>query len=60
MSVRSRPDHPAKNELGEYATFEAALKKVLSVPHAKIKRKLDTEKRKRTKASAYRAANAKD
>jgi hypothetical protein len=39
------PAAPAKNEQGEYATFEAALKKVLSVPHSALKAQLDREKR---------------
>jgi hypothetical protein len=46
------PKPSAKNDAGEYATFETALKKVLSVPHADIKSKLDTEKRKRIKKSS--------
>jgi hypothetical protein len=41
----------------EYATFERALKKVLSVPHSKIKAKITGEKRKRASA---RASSAKD
>jgi hypothetical protein len=42
------PNHripSAKNENGEYATFETALKKVLSVPHSALKAELDREKR---------------
>jgi hypothetical protein len=59
--MRSNPDHSAKNEPDEYATFETALKTILSVPHAKIKSKLNAEKRKRIKkSSASRAANAKN
>ncbi len=59
--MASHPKPSAKNESGEYATFENALKKVLSVPHSKIKSKLDAEKRKRLKASsASREATAKD
>jgi hypothetical protein len=47
-----------KNETGEYATFEKALKTVLSVPHSKMKNKLNAEKRKRAKkASASREAS---
>jgi len=50
----------AKNVSGEYATFENALKAILSVPHSQIKSKLDAEKRKRIKkSSASRASNAK-
>jgi hypothetical protein len=53
----SRPSHPAKNAKGEYATFEDALKRVLSVPHSEIQAKLQDEKRKRRsrRASASRA-----
>jgi hypothetical protein len=39
------PKPSAKNESGEYATFEAALKKVLSVPRSELKAKLDAERR---------------
>lgn len=57
----NRPEPSAKNERGEYATFEKALKTILSVPHSKIKTKLDAEKRKRAKrASASRAATGQD
>jgi len=51
---RSKPS--AKNASGEYATFENALKEVLSVPHSEIKAKLSAERRKRSKrASVSRA-----
>jgi hypothetical protein len=52
------PKPSGKNATGEYATFETALKKVLSVPHSELKSKLDAEKRKRTKSSASHASNA--
>jgi hypothetical protein len=52
------PKPSAKHDAGEYATFETALKKVLSVPHSELKSKLDAEKRKRTKSSASRVVNA--
>jgi hypothetical protein len=39
----------AKNVSGEYATFENALKKVLSVSPAKIKSKITEGKHKRIK-----------
>ena len=55
-----RHKRSGQNVSGEYENFENALKTVLSVPHSKIKTKLDAEKRKRIKASASRAANAKD
>jgi hypothetical protein len=51
------PKPSAKNATGEYATFESALKKILSVPHSEIKAKLDAEKRKRVKSSASRASH---
>ncbi len=57
MAHRSKPS--AKNESSEYATFETALKKVLSVSHAQIKSELSAAKRKRTKASASRAVTVK-
>jgi hypothetical protein len=41
----TRPTQTAKNEQGEYATFETALKKVLSIPHSALKAQLDAEKR---------------
>jgi len=43
--MATHPKPSAKNETGEYATFEAALKKVLSVPHSALKAHLDAEKR---------------
>lgn len=47
-----------KNVSLEYAAFEDALKTVLSVPHSKLKSKLDAEKRKRIKkSSASRVAS---
>ena len=59
--MASHSKRSAKNESGEYAAFEGALKKILSVPHSEIKSKLDAEKRKRIKrASASRVAGMKD
>jgi hypothetical protein len=53
----TRTRKAARNASGEYAAFETALKKVLSVPHSEIKKKLDAEKRKRVrKSSASREA----
>ncbi|MGB8989946.1 MAG: hypothetical protein WCC37_25340 [Candidatus Sulfotelmatobacter sp.] len=51
-----------KNEQDEYATFETALKKVLSVPHSALKAELDREKRvrkQRTKRASGHASRAK-
>ncbi len=59
--MASHPKPSAKNESGEYATFENALKTVLSVPHSKLKSKLNAEKRKRIKkSSASHVANGAD
>jgi len=43
--MATHPKPSGKNEQGEYATFETALKKVLSVPHSALKAELDREKR---------------
>jgi hypothetical protein len=51
----SHQEPSGKNASGEYATFENALKAVLSVSHSRIKHKIDAEKRRRTKVSASRA-----
>jgi hypothetical protein len=62
MSQKPTRSAPAKNE-NEYATFETALKKVLSVPHSALKAQLDREKRARkrrtTKQTSVRASRAK-
>jgi hypothetical protein len=56
MSNHPRPS--AKNESGEYTAFEAALKKVLSVPHSKMKSKIDAKKRKRSKRASVSRVSA--
>ena len=59
-STRTVPS--AKNETGEYANFERALKKVLSVSHSEIQARLATakEQRQRGKRASGRASHAKD
>jgi hypothetical protein len=60
--MATHPKRSAKNETGEYATFETALKKVLSVPHSALKAHLDAEKRARTrrgKRASARVSRAK-
>jgi hypothetical protein len=57
-SNATRSEHPAKNEQSEYATFETALKRVLSVPSSVMKKTLKAEKKSR-KASS-RASGEKD
>jgi hypothetical protein len=58
----TRPDFPGRNDKDEYATFEAALKKVLSVPHSTIKAQLDAARpvRKRRKRASGHASREKD
>jgi hypothetical protein len=52
------PKPSAKNETGEYAVFENALKQVLSVPYSEMKSKISAEKRKKLKkSSASRVVN---
>jgi hypothetical protein len=46
------PKPSAKNATGEYAAFENALQKVLSISHSELKSKLDAEKRKKAKRSS--------
>ena len=61
--MATHPKPSAKNESSEYATFETALKKVLSVPHSALKAELDREKRvrkQRRKRASDRASHAKD
>jgi hypothetical protein len=60
LLVANHSKRSGKDESSEYATFETALKKILSVPHSKMKSKLNAEKRKRIKSSASRAANEQD
>jgi hypothetical protein len=61
--MAQHPKPSAKNDPGEYATFETALKKVLSVPHSALKAHLSAEKRarkQRRKRASDRASRAKD
>jgi hypothetical protein len=54
MAQRSKPS--GKNEQSEYAVFESALKKVLSVPHSEIKNRLKAAKQERKLRRAKRAS----
>lgn len=56
-SKRHRSEPSGKNARSEYATFENALKKVLSVPRSEMRATLDAEK-KRHRASS-RASSGK-
>lgn len=46
------PKPSAKNATGEYATFESALRKVLSVSHSELKLEIEARKRKKSKRSS--------
>jgi hypothetical protein len=46
-----RSETSGKNDQNEYATFTGALKKILSVSHADLKKKLSIQKRKKKRAS---------
>jgi hypothetical protein len=59
-----KPIQPAKNESGDFDRFTSFMQRLVAVPHAEIKAKLDAEKsakkRKRTpKPSASRDSGAK-
>jgi hypothetical protein len=60
--MATHPKQSAKNVTGEYATFERALKKVLSVSHEEIKARLAAakEQRQRGKRASGHASRAKD
>jgi len=62
--LAQNPKPSGKNEQGEYANFERALKKVLSVSHDEIKARIEAAKRARERqkrsSSSGRASRAKD
>jgi len=52
-----KPINPAKNVSGDSGTFTNFMRRLVSVPHAEIKAKLDAEKAaKRTSKSASRVS----
>jgi hypothetical protein len=55
--MASHQKRPAKNANGEYAAFTAALRKVLLVPHSKLKAHLGAEKQKKQSKRASLASN---
>lgn len=57
-SNATRSDQSGKSEQGEYATFENALKKVVSVPRSEIAAKLDAEKRARKRHKKHASDRA--
>jgi hypothetical protein len=58
QTMAQHPKPSAKNETGEYANFEAALKKVISVPHSELKSRLDSEKRAKKRRGKQASARA--
>jgi hypothetical protein len=53
----NHPKRPAKNANGEYTAFATALRKVLSVPHSKLKAHLEAEKHKKQSKAASPSSN---
>lgn len=56
--TKKRSEDSAKNERGEYATFETALKKVLSVSRSEMRATLDAEKKHRKASSRVSESKA--
>ena len=44
MLPTSKPEHPTKNESGEFDRFQNFMRRLVAVPHSEIKAKLDAEK----------------
>ncbi len=57
MAAARHRKRPAKNAKGEYAVFAEALKKVLSVPHSRLKAHLEAEKQKKQSKPSSPALN---
>ena len=53
----SRPTLSAKNETVDFAQFTDFMRRVVAVPHSKIKARLDAEKRAKRKAKAVSASH---
>ncbi len=54
--MANRPTTSAKNVTGDFDQFKGFMRKLVAVPHSKIKAELDADKaRKRTPKSASRA-----
>ncbi len=53
------PEHPAKNEPGEFDRFTNFMRRLLAVPHSEVKAKLDAEKKLTAKRRASRASSDK-
>jgi hypothetical protein len=55
----SQPINRAKNVSGDFGKFESFVRRIVSVPHAEIKEKLDAEREaKQTSKSASRVSAA--
>ena len=57
----TRPANPAKNVEGDFGKFTNFMRRLVAVPHAEIKAKLDAEKRakQRKRKPASRASGSK-
>lgn len=53
----SSPNQTAKNETGDFAQFTGFMRRLVAVPHAKIKAKLEAEKLAKRKAKSRSASH---
>ena len=56
--MATSPDPSAKNDSGEFARFKQTMTRLMAVPHAEVKAKLDAEKR--AKQKVKRASASRD
>jgi len=54
----NHPTPSAKNETGEFGRFKDFMKRLVAVPHAEVKAKLDAEKRAKQRKRAPNASSA--
>jgi len=59
-SAEVKPDSPGKDVQGDFAQFTDFVRRIVSVPHAEIQRRLEAEKRSKTSASPDSASDKTD
>jgi hypothetical protein len=57
IKTATRQPHSGKNVEGEFDRFTNFMKRLVAVPHAEIKAKLDAEKRAKTRKSKRTSAS---
>jgi hypothetical protein len=59
--MANHPKTPAKNQTGDFGQFTNFMRRLVAVPHAEIKARLDAEKRTKTRKrkAASRASDSK-